>query len=293
MAVLLFMLLFLSIATAQEKPIIIATWNVKDFFDSVDDPLKEDTIYPPEAVSLKIRSIATVIKAIDPDVLALQEVENLDLLKRLNSEGGLNYSEAVLVEGNDPRGIDVALLSRLKVTEVRSHKDDDLPDLPGIPIDYRFSRDCLEVHLEAPSGLKFIALVNHFVSKAQGAEITLPRREAQAIRVRKIVEELQAANPEVKIVVLGDLNDTPDSSPIKKLTKGKPKDSRLYDATSVLPPQERYSFVFRGVGELIDYALFNRSFKPLIDNSSVRILHDPIVDQASDHDPVIVGVKSR
>lgn len=276
----------------SQKSLLLATWNVQNFFDSVDDPLKEDSVFPPDIVSFKLKSIATVIKALDPDLIALQEVENLELLQRLNEEGNLGYANTILLEGNDPRGIDVALLTRLNVLEVKTHKDDALPELPGLPPNYRFSRDCLEVHLES-SGLRFIALINHFVSKAQGAEVTLPRREAQALRVRKIVDELQATDPTAKIVVLGDLNDTPDSIPIRRLTKGKPKDSRLYEATSILPAEERYSYVFRGTGELIDYALFNKSFKPLINNQSVRIFHDALVDQASDHDPVLVGIKAQ
>ncbi len=291
------LLLLLSIITSidiraqSQKPLLLATWNVQNFFDSVDDPLKDDSVFPPDIVSFKLRSIATVIKALDPDLIALQEIENLELLQRLNDEGGLGYAHAILLEGNDPRGIDVALLTRLNVLEVKTHKDDALPELPGLPPNYRFSRDCLEVHLEK-DGLRFIALINHFVSKAQGAEVTLPRREAQALRVRKIVDELQAADSTNRIVVLGDLNDTPDSIPIRRLTKGKPKESRLYEATSILPSEERYSYVFRGTGELIDYILFNKSFKPLINNQSVKIFHDALADQASDHDPVVVGIKA-
>lgn len=296
LAVILLLLLSITasidIRAQSQKSLLLATWNVQNFFDSVDDPLKDDSVFPSDIVSFKLRSIATVIKALDPDLIALQEVENLELLQRLNDEGGLGYTHAILLEGNDPRGIDVALLTRLNVLEVKTHKDDALPELPGLPPNYRFSRDCLEVHLEK-DGLRFIALINHFVSKAQGAEVTLPRREAQALRVRKIVDELQAADPTNRIVVLGDLNDTPDSIPIRRLTKGKPKESRLYEATSILPPEERYSYIFRGTGELIDYILFNKSFKPLINSSSVRIFHDALTDQASDHDPVLVGVKAN
>lgn len=276
----------------SQKTLLLATWNVENFFDSVDDPLKDDSVFPPDIVNFKLSSIATVIKALNPDLIALQEVENLQLLQKLNDEGGLGYKNAILLEGNDPRGIDVALLTRLDVLQVETHKDDALPELPGLPPNYRFSRDCLEVHLES-NGMRFIALINHFVSKAQGVEVTLPRREAQALRVRRIVDELQAVDSTAKIVVLGDLNDTPDSIPIRRLTKGKPKESRLYEATSILPVEDRYSYIFRGTGELIDYVLFNKNFKPLINNQSVRIFHDVLADQASDHDPVIVGIEAQ
>jgi predicted extracellular nuclease len=275
---------------SQRAPLLLATWNVENFFDTEDDPTHDDSVFPAEAVRAKIDSIASTIRSINPDLIALQEVENLEVLQQLNQRGNLNYPNVILVEGNDPRGIDVGLLTRLKVNQVKSHKDDMLPQFNGVPPNYRFSRDCLEVHLEADS-LQFVALLNHFVSKSSGVEESLPKRLSQARRVRSIVDELQSANPDVRVVVLGDLNDTPDSSPIKALTKKKPKASRLYEATSVLPASDRFSFVFRGAGELIDYALFTQSFRPLIVNDSIRIIHNPEIDQASDHDPVVVGLR--
>jgi predicted extracellular nuclease len=275
---------------SQPAPLVIMTWNTFNFFDSQDDPDHDDSVLPPEAVQAKLEAISSIIRSINPDLVALQEVENLTLLERLNQRGGLNYPNVVLIEGNDPRGIDVGLLTRLKINMIKSHKDDPLPQLQGVPPNYRFSRDCLEVHIESGS-LQFVTLINHFVSKSQGEAESLPKRESQARRVRSIVDELQRDNPDVRVVVLGDLNDTPDSIPIKALTKKKPKTSRLYDASLALPSQDRFSFVFRGAGELIDYALFTQNFRPLILNESVRIVHSSDVDQASDHDPVIVGLR--
>lgn len=285
----LLLIINLAPVQAQSGPILIATWNVRNFFDNVDDPMHEDSIEPDEFIQAKIRDISRTIKRINPDFIALQEVENIELLERLNKEGGLNYPNLLLVEGNDPRGIDVAVLTRLKVANVKTHKDDPLPQFEGVPPNYRFSRDCLEVHVEA-GNTRFVALVNHFVSKSQGEAESLPKRDSQARRVRAIVDELQAADPSVKIIVLGDLNDTPDSIPLKRLIKGKPKTSKLFDASTVLPAEDRFSFVFRGNGELIDYALFNANFKGMLNRNSVRIIHDPDVDTASDHDPVVVGV---
>jgi hypothetical protein len=58
--------------------------------------------------------IAERVKSMDPDVLAVQEVEDIDTLRRFNRDelAGL-YPHTVLIEGNDPRLIDIGLLSRL------------------------------------------------------------------------------------------------------------------------------------------------------------------------------------
>src|SRR5918994_7156518 len=56
------------------------------------------------------QALAARIEALDADVLALQEVENLDALRRFNRDLlGRPYPHEVLIEGNDPRFIDVAV----------------------------------------------------------------------------------------------------------------------------------------------------------------------------------------
>src|SRR5262245_15752959 len=59
------------------------------------------------------------IAALKADVIALQEVENLDVLKRFRSDHlkKLDYTFAMLVDGNDPRQIDVAVLSRFPLID--------------------------------------------------------------------------------------------------------------------------------------------------------------------------------
>src|SRR4051812_25769094 len=65
--------------------------------------------HPPEAAKLVER-----IKRIDVDVLAIQEAEDIDARREFVRDDldGL-YRYVVLVEGNDPRLIDVGLLSKL------------------------------------------------------------------------------------------------------------------------------------------------------------------------------------
>jgi hypothetical protein len=59
------------------------------------------------------KQIAERIKRMDLDVLAVQEAEDIDTLRRFARDDlkGL-YKHSVLIEGNDPRLIDVGLLSK-------------------------------------------------------------------------------------------------------------------------------------------------------------------------------------
>ncbi|MDH3292597.1 MAG: endonuclease/exonuclease/phosphatase family protein [Gemmatimonadota bacterium] len=65
--------------------------------------------------------VAQRILAMDLDVLAVQEVENIGILREFNREN-LNgrYPFQVLIEGNDPRFIDIAILSKLPLGAVTS-----------------------------------------------------------------------------------------------------------------------------------------------------------------------------
>ena len=119
----------------------------------------------------------------------------------------------MLIDGNDERGIDVGLLTRpgLTIESMVSHVDDMEG---GRQI---FSRDCPEFTVQVNATTQVLVLVNHFKSKGFGtpAESTA-RRKAQAQQVRKIYN-LRKSQGISMIAVVGDLNDTPDSDPLKPL----------------------------------------------------------------------------
>jgi hypothetical protein len=107
-----------------------------------------------------------------PDVLCLQEVENMDAIRRFNEAHlGGHYRNALLIDGKDPRNIDVAVLSTFPIETVRTHVD-DLDD-SGRPV---FSRDCLEVTLRLSKTEALTVFVTHLKSKFVGARGRQPGR---------------------------------------------------------------------------------------------------------------------
>ncbi len=161
-----------------------------------------------------------VIRDIDADVLAVVEAEDRVALERfceriLLKVAGQPYRHAMLIDGNDERGIDVGVMARAgyQFLEMRSHVDSE--DANG----EIFSRDCPEFLIETPLGNRVWLLVNHFKSKGFGSqESSNKRRLRQATRVRELYEALLARG-EKFVAVLGDLNDTPDSNPLEPLLK--------------------------------------------------------------------------
>lgn len=168
-------------------------WSVDQTrFDEFSDAAKEIT--------------GQAVREVDAQVLCLQEVEGVDTLKHFRTEylgGRGEYPYVAGIDGNDPRLIDVAVLSRLPITHVRSHQH--LLEPGGRQA--LFSRDCLEADLAADGGTLTV-YVQHFKSMIGGRAATRARRERQSEGVRQIVTDRFGARAgEHPFVVLGDLND--------------------------------------------------------------------------------------
>jgi len=164
------------------------------------------------------RKIAERILAMDVDVLAVQEVEDIDILRDFNRRqlGGL-YKHQVLIEGNDIRFIDVGLLSKLPVGAVSSHQAAEHADDPGKPV---FSRDLLEVEIFNPERTKklFTIYNTHLKShvgdeKSGGKAKNDLRRRRQAESISAIVAGRQ--RPSSRFMITGDMNDAPTTAPMQ------------------------------------------------------------------------------
>ena len=262
----------------------LASYNVKDLFDTADDPNSQDERPAENQLRNKLTRLCRALSVLDADVIGLMEVETLGVLTRLNNAlGDRAYAEAILLEGNDPeRGIDVALLSRFPVLQIVSHAADTYEADDGRN-ECVFSRDCLECHLRLPSGETLVVLVNHFKSKRGGEFETEPLRKAQAARVHAIAESLREKYP--LVAVIGDLNDTPQSQTLQPLLSGPLIDLLARD----IPQSSNYSFVHRRQTERIDYLLASDELAAYFVPNSALLLHDDWARRASDHAPARVA----
>ena len=124
--VLLFVLLVYSVNPAQTKSsdtLFIASWNLENLFDTMDDPGKNDEEFLPgskkdwtaERLDKKLSNLAKVIRSMNnnrgPDILGVCEVEHESLLKEMISKylSNKDYKTAYR-ESPDFRGIDNGLI---------------------------------------------------------------------------------------------------------------------------------------------------------------------------------------
>jgi endonuclease/exonuclease/phosphatase family metal-dependent hydrolase len=168
------------------------------------------------------RTVAARIVSMDVDVLAVQEVEDIDILKQFNRDqlGGL-YREQILIEGNDPRFIDVGILSKLPIGAVTSFQTAVHPSDTSKRV---FGRDLLEVELlnESRSKTLFTLYNNHLKSHfgddddgGAGKGRNGGRRTRQVEMVGTIVAGRMRTD--ARHVITGDMNDPPEAAPLAAL----------------------------------------------------------------------------
>ncbi len=113
------------------------------------------------------------------------------------------------------------------------------------------------------------------------------QRQAQARIVAAFVRTLIALDGKAKIIVLGDMNDTPGSKSLQIL-----KAAGLRNLLEDLPKRTRYSRRHGGRPQLLDHVLVSRT---LAGGAQAFVVHGnadaPPQDRGSDHDPVLAELQ--
>jgi predicted extracellular nuclease len=270
----------------------LGTYNLDALFDGADDPGTDDASSPagyPAELAVRARSIARYAGA--PDVLAVQEVESLGALQDLAAQPELIAAgyRAVLVDGADPRGLDVGLLYRESRFTLRAF---EARPAAGVA-----ARAPLVVQLQAnASGERLTLIACDFETAASGPEAAAVRL-ALSDHVRALVEEVLFADAGSGVAVVGHLVDAEDSAPLQRLMAGL-----LQNLGGRLPAERPYTAVTGGVSVPADYVLVDAALAGRVTES--RALHvnvdwahpatgaDPAASpRASDHDPVVVRLR--
>ncbi|MET7394873.1 endonuclease/exonuclease/phosphatase family protein [Dactylosporangium sp. NPDC005572] len=138
---------------------------------------------------------------------------------------------------------------------------------------------------------------------AEGVFVSSMKRMAQALEVRRLVDQILDADPTARIVVAGDFNATPDEVPVLAI-RGNVEDTGNGDlAARILVPIEhsipqssRYTLFHQGRGEMLDHMLVTRNLLAHYRGSEIHneVLHDESASFAtdrkypeSDHAPVV------
>ena len=220
----------------------IAFYNLENFFDTINDPKTRDDDFTPDGRDAwtserywhKVKNMSQVISMIGkkythmpPAAIGVAEVENRSVLEDLVNAPALRPYHYGIVHFDSPdhRGIDVALLYMKGVFKPVNYKKFPLLiyNSEGRRI---YTRDVLLV-TGMMDGERIHIIVNHWPSRRGGEARSRPLRMKAAELDMKIVDSLYKADPNAKIVMMGDLNDDPDSPSIKEVLHAKGKKSAV------------------------------------------------------------------
>jgi endonuclease/exonuclease/phosphatase family metal-dependent hydrolase len=260
------------------------------------------------------RRLAERIRDIDLDVLCAQEVEDIEALREFATgkvkDGGLRtrYPHLALIEGNDPRFIDVAVLSKRPLGAVTSWQHTRHPDKPDERV---FSRDLLEVDVLTEDFDRVVLTIFNTHLKSQFIPHDAKDRQAEQRandRRRRRQAEMAAAiidkrtSRRTPFLLLGDLNDAPDAPTLAPLTESSKleladglehvNETRPF-ADEPAPPGPRWTHRFRDSDagttehELFDQIWLGPALKPKLREAWIDRRRRKTKD-GSDHDPAWV-----
>ncbi|MBM4115545.1 MAG: hypothetical protein FJ252_06700 [Phycisphaerae bacterium] len=302
-------------APAKQKGAVrLAAYNVENLFDGEDDPklsgevddLKERTSED------RLQAIAKAIKALDADILALEEVESEECLRwfrdtYLKDQG---YEHLASKDVGYYRGVEQSILSRFPIESVEVQPDEDLSDVkrdgkgfaekptkPGAEQGQRFQRSPLMADVRvSPDYLLRVIVVHH---KAGGLEFAY-QREAEALQVMEWVKEAQAKDEHINLVVLGDFNATPTHKTAMIYRDGGLVGA--YDFRDRSRKDMKDAYTTHASGRPIDYIMASPGLSEDFVNSSFFVLgtmhagddydwrkgEEPPKGYASDHYPIAI-----
>lgn len=312
----------------------VGSLNVFRLFDDVDDPedftsqgrSRDDAVVSTAEYQTRQEKFAAyIVDVLDaPDILAIQEAEKLGVLEDLAGfiaarDATLSYS-AFLEEGNDVGTIDVGFLVRDTVTvdaisqlgkdEILAFDGSLLNDRPPLLLEGRSTGDganfpiaVIVVHNRSLSGID---------SATNGPRVRQKRFE-QAQSLAAKIQDIQAANPDVRLVVTGDFNAFEftdgfvdvvghikgDFVADENLLSGPDLvDPNLINQSAWVPQEQRYSFIFRGSAQILDHSLTSMALDMSIrglqygrgnaDAAAILIEDASIPLRSSDHDGLVL-----
>ncbi len=233
------------VGTDAAVAVTIMTFNVENLFDNRDDVGKVDETYLPigakqnrehmdacngipvkrwrddclyldwndAVLDHKLTVVADTIRQVNDgmgaDIVALQEVENIEVLERLRSDylADLGYLPGILVEGSDRRGIDVAFLARVPLANPPTLHPFEIAEFPGRRGD---TRGVLQADFRLPNGAILTGFSVHFPAPFHPTEMR--------IAAYRHLNRLRDALPEDRhAFAAGDFNTTSSEDAEKKI----------------------------------------------------------------------------
>ena len=176
----------------------------------------------------------------------MSEVENRRVLEDLLKQPALSDRgyEIVHYEGPDRRGVDCAFFYNPKFFHLTASK---LAPYIYENNDTTYKTRGFLIASGTLAGEKVHFIVNHWPSRLGGEKQSRPKREAAAALTKHIADSVLTADPNSKVIIMGDLNDDPNNTSCK-VVLGAKKDQK--DVKPGGYYNTMWNFFDKGIGSL-------------------------------------------
>ena len=252
----------------------IGFYNLENLFDTIHDEGKNDYEYLPTSSSKwntmkytsKLKNMSRVLADMGTDLLkgvgcaiiGVSEVENANALTDLCNQEPLKERgiKFIHVEGPDRRGVDCAMLYNPKYftpENVVLHRY-----IPELEKDSNYvTRGFLTITGQL-AGEQIAVIVNHWPSRfATGAY-----RDCAGKQVRLVKDSLQRVNPDIKVFIMGDMNDDPFCDSMAKHLGARQEMDDVEEGGlwnpwwNILAKEGRGTLMYNGSWNLFDQIVF-------------------------------------
>jgi endonuclease/exonuclease/phosphatase family metal-dependent hydrolase len=248
----------------------VASYNMLNYFDQSNDPKLEGEYddfgtNPGPTSDERCRLLADAIRAIDADIIALEEVESLEAITFFNDTylADMGYKHVASKDVGYYRGCEQSLLSRFPITETAIWTNADLTkvnrqgggwdEVPSGQDKVAFQRSPLFATVRTPSGYELSLFALH-----HKAGRNRWHREAEALKIMEYVAEIQNSDPDRNIIILGDFNAQPWDRSMQVY-----RDGGMVDSMTLRTDLEHgYASPLRQThtsGRVIDFVLLNHA----------------------------------
>lgn len=260
----------------------VMTYNLYRFsYEDRDRDGQKDNFKPEE----QVRAVIDVIRNANPDVLAVEEIGDADsfpILQKRLAAAGLSYPHAEYLMMPEAT-VGLAVLSRFPIVarnpitnETYTIASEELP----------VQRGFLSVDIQVNKDYRFRLIVAHLKSKLFHPLGQTEMRRNEARLLNKHVRRMLNRNPNLNLVVLGDMNDNITSAALRELVGTPPYlvDLRPSDAVGDI---WSHFWDFQESYERLDYIFVSEGMRPEVVAEKCHVVRDDAMHEASDHRPVV------
>ena len=272
--------------------VVVASYNVENYLKmerKVDGKTVPDAPKPEQ----EIAAVIDVVKEINPDILGIVEMgdeKTLDEFRARLKAAGLDYPHKEWVRGTDAAR-HVALLSRFPIV-ARNSRDEVPFELNGKQM--RVGRGILDVTVKLADNFLLHLVGAHLKSRREVPDLDqVAMRAKEAWYLREHLDKILRANPEEKLLLFGDMNDTKNEYPIKELLGSTRDPLRMKDLflTDYYGYRWTHYWSSADIYSRIDYLMVSQGLWPDINMDKSGISSSRIWYKASDHRAIFTTIK--